>query len=50
MSGRRWNLPLDESHTHIQPFIKTRLRKPVGLSRVTSRPSILTLLPQDIAM
>ena len=48
MSGPRRNSPSDESRTHIQPFIRTRLRKPAGSSRVTSRPFTLALLPQDI--
>ena len=47
-SGLRRNSLSDESRTHIQPFIRTHPRKPAGLSRVTSRPSTLVLLPQYI--
>ena len=47
-SGPRRNSSSDKSRTHIQPFIRTRPRKPTGSSRVISRSSILALLPQDI--
>ena len=47
-SGLRHNSLSDESRTHIRPFIRTHARKPAGSSRVTSRPSTLASLPQDI--
>ena len=47
-SGPRQNWPSDVWRTHIQPFIRTRPRKPAGLSRVTSRPFSLALLSQNI--
>ena len=47
LSGPKRHSPSDESRTYIRPFIRTRVYL-AGSSRVTSRPSTLALLPQNI--